>query len=66
MRTDHVGIGLPYLAWLAQYAGWLIGLYVGVNLVFLGAPLMATVRAKWAVAAQPPNVLNDPWMMKPA
>jgi uncharacterized membrane protein HdeD (DUF308 family) len=48
-----ITLGLAYLIWRGwpNTAGWVIGLYVGINLVFLGIPLIATAWVARGVGA---------------
>jgi uncharacterized membrane protein HdeD (DUF308 family) len=50
-----VNLGLAFLIWQGwpSTAAWVIGLYVGVNMIFLGVPLIMTAIAARSIGTTP-------------
>jgi len=50
-----VNLGLAFLIWQGWpgTAAWVIGLYVGVNMIFLGVPLIMTAIAARSIGTRP-------------
>jgi uncharacterized membrane protein HdeD (DUF308 family) len=44
LLSGLINLGLAYLIWQGwpSTATWVIGLYVGINMIFLGVPLIMT------------------------
>ena len=53
LLSGLINLALAYLIWQGwpNSAGWVIGLYVGINMIFLGVPLIMTALAARSIGS---------------